>query len=332
MVIPPRPQTRADVRLRILDAVLSRLGPSIGEMTLDQIRGERAQTTVDSPATNLLYGAPAQTVAVTDVAVRHDDWEQPVRVYRPTGATTLPVVVWYHGGGWVLGNVTRARWLCSHVAEQVGAVVFAVGYRLAPEHRFPAAIDDAWDGVRWVADHAADHGGDATRIAVMGSSAGGNLAAVVSQRARDVGGPAITQQTLLYPATDASAWRKPVEPGSMTALSDAPMLTRADMAAYFAHYTGGTVDATDPRLSPLHAASLADLPPALVITASHDPLRDEAWRYADRLRAEGTAVRITDYAGMTHGFTSFPGIVGAARQALAEIVQTQREAFATAST
>lgn len=323
MTAVPSLPSRPDPRLRMLDWVLDRIGTPVANMTLADIQAARAQKVTDNPGSNLLFGTPAQDVAVTDLRIPGDRWEAPVRVYRPPGAANLPVVVFYHGGGWVLGNVTRARWLCSQLASQAGVVVFAVGYRLAPEHRFPVATDDAWAGLAWVVDHADEHGGDAARLAVMGSSAGGNLAAVVTLRARDEAGPPIALQTLIYPATDAT-----VDGRSMATQAEAPMLTRDDMATFYSHYTGGVADAFDPRLSPLHADSLADLPPALVITAAHDPLRDEGRRYADKLRAHGTPVRYTDYTGMTHGFMSYPGLVGGARQALAEIVQVHRTTFA----
>jgi acetyl esterase len=233
-----------------------------------------------------------------------------------------PVVVFFHGGGWVIGNIYQAEWLCSHVARNTGAVVVSAGYRLAPEHPFPTAVDDAYEATSWVARHTAEVGGRADRLAVMGASAGGNLAAVVCQRARDEGGPRIVHQTLLYPATDMRPESRPPDQ-----LVDAPMLPLVDRKAYFDHYTGGDPDVNDPRLSPLLADSLADLPPALIITAEHDPLRDEGRRYAEGLCAAGTPARYTDYAGMVHGFMSYPGLASGARQALAEICQELRAAL-----
>ena len=183
-------------------------------------------------------------------------------------------------------------------------------------------MEDSYAGVCWISAHAGELGGDAARLAVLGASAGGNLAAVACQRSRDEGGPPIVQQTLLYPSVDIAPETSP-----RADLDDAPMLPKADRIAYVNHYTRGQADPSDPRLSPLRAASLADLPPALVITAEHDPLRDEGRRYAERLRAEGTPARYTDYVGMTHGFMSFPGLASGARQALAEICQELAGAF-----
>jgi acetyl esterase len=308
--------SRADLRLRAFDWLLRRLGRPIGEMSLPQIQQLRATRIPHNAVADLVFGAPAADVAVHDRTIARRAGDIPLRVYQHGMPGDRPLVVFFHGGGWVVGNIYQAEWLCSHVASITGAVVVAAGYRLAPEHRFPTAVDDAYDATAWVAQHAAELGGRADRLAVMGGSAGGNLAALVCQRARDEGGPAIVHQTLLYPATDMRPESRPRED-----LADAPMLPLVDRKAYLDHYTGGDPDVNDPWLSPLLADSLADLPPALIITAEHDPLRDEGRRYAERLRAAGTPARYTDYAGMVHGFMSYPGLASGARQALAEICQ-----------
>jgi acetyl esterase/lipase len=313
---------RADLRLRAFDRVLRRVGPAVGTMTPEQLRQVRRREIPDNPLAHLVFGRPARNVEVVERRIDDHDWPIPLRTYRPRGATGLPVVVFFHGGGWVIGNVAQSAWMCGQLAQRVDAVVVSAGYRLAPEHRFPAAVEDSYAGLRWISAHAGELGGDASRLAVMGASAGGNLAAVACQRARDEDGPAIVHQTLLYPSVDIAPEAPP--PAD---LDDAPMLPKADRIAYVNHYTFGQADPTDPRLSPLRAASLADLPPALVITAEHDPLRDEGRRYAERLRAEGTPARYTDYVGMAHGFMSFPGLASAARQALAEICQELTGAF-----
>lgn len=318
----PATTSRADLRLRAFDWLLRRLGRPIGQMTLPQIQQLRATRIPHNALANLVFGAPAPEVAVHDRTIAREQWDIPLRIYQPGMPGDRPIVVFFHGGGWVIGNVYQAEWLCSHVARNTGAVVVSSGYRLAPEHRFPLAIDDAYDATAWVAQHAAELGGCADRLAVMGASAGGNLAAVVCQRARDEGGPAIAHQTLLYPATDMRPESRPRDQ-----LVDAPMLPMVDRKAYFDYYTGGDPDVHDPRLSPLLADSLSDLPPALIITAEHDPLRDEGRRYAERLRAAGTPARYTDYAGMVHGFMSYPGLASGARQALAEISQDLRAAL-----
>jgi acetyl esterase len=325
-VSTPPSTNQADLRLRVLDRVLRRMGPPVGDRTPQQLQQLREWESPDTMLANLVFGRPARQVDVVERHIDDQQWPIPLRIYRPRGATGLPVVVFFHGGGWVIGNVGQSAWLCGQIAERVGAVVVSAGYRLAPEHRFPTAVEDSYAGLRWISTHAAELGGDTTRLAVMGASAGGNLAAVACQRARDEGGPAIVHQTLLYPSVDLTPETPP-----RADLDDAPMLPMADRIAYVNHYTHGTADPADPRLSPLRAASLADLPPALVITAEHDPLREEARRYAQRLRAEGTPARYTDYVGMTHGFLSFPGLAGGARQALAEMCQELADVFRTSS-
>lgn len=315
----PLTTQRADLRLRAFDWVLRRWGASIGQMTVAQIRRLRATRIPHNAVADLVFGAPARDVTMRDHSIARDGGDIPLRVYRPGTPGERPLVVSFHGGGWVIGNVYQDEWLCSRIASNVGAVVVSVGYRLAPEHRFPTAVGDAYDATVWAAAHAADLGARVPRLAVIGASAGGNLAAVVCQRARDEDGPAIAHQTLIYPATDMRPESRP-----SADLDDAPMLPVYDRRAYLDHYTGGVADVTDPRLSPILAETLAGLPPALVITAEHDPLRDDGRRYAERLIADRTPARYTDYAGMVHGFMSYPGLASGARQALAEICQQMR--------
>jgi acetyl esterase len=307
---------RADLRLRAFDAVARRIVPPVEALTPAQLRRERARTLPGNPLARLVFGGLAPGVSVADARIERADWSMPVRTYTPVGVVDPPIVVFLHGGGWVVGNVAQSTWMCSWIARTSQVLVVSTGYRLAPEHRFPTAVDDAYDAVSWIAGHGRELGGDPARLALLGSSAGGNLAAVVCQLARDRHGPQIDLQILLYPAVDVTQ-----ETAPRTYLDDAPMLRIADRIAYLRHYTDGAVDPYDPRISPLRAPSLAELPRALVITAEHDPLRDEARRYADRLRADGTPARYTDYAGMCHGFMSFPGLAAAARQALAEMCQ-----------
>lgn len=233
-----------------------------------------------------------------------------------------PLVLFFHGGGWSQGNVRSYDALCGQMAAAVDALVLSVDYRLAPEHPFPAAVDDCFEVTRWAADQAGELGVDPARIAVAGDSAGGNLAAVVALLARDEGGPALALQALLYPATDAT-----LSSPSIGRNAQAPILTRRDVEDFLELYAG-TADATDPRLSPLLARSHAGVAPALIQTAELDPLRDDGGRYATALREAGVAVRWTDYVGAPHGFASFPGALPAGRQALAELLTALREALA----
>src|SRR5881397_1593802 len=194
--------------------------------------------------------------------------EIPVRVYTPEGCAPFPVLVYFHGGGWVTGSLETHDGLCRHLANAAGAVVASVDYRLAPEHPFPASGEDAYAATRWVAANAAVIGGDAKRIAVGGDSAGGNLAAVVSLMARDRGGPAIALQLLVYPVTNHA-----YDTASYRENADGYLLTRDSMVWFWNHYLRSDRDGADPYASPLRAPNLAGLPPAVVVTAEFDPLR-----------------------------------------------------------
>jgi len=266
-----------------------------------------------------------QIGAVRDVSAEGPLGAIPLRVYRPVGvpdSTRLPVLVFFHGGGWVIGNIESHDVACRQVTAEAGISVISVDYRLAPEHKFPAPVDDAWAATRWIVAHADELGVDGRRLAVGGDSAGGNLAAVVALLARDAGGPKIALQVLTYPVTDLGAETK-----SYADLADGYMLTRDSMRWFRAQYLAKEEDALDWRASPIRAASLAGVAPALVITAGFDPLRDEGEAYACRLREAGVSVDAVCFGGMIHGFvpmgrlidTAFRGvtlIAGALRQAL----------------
>jgi acetyl esterase len=246
----------------------------------------------------------------------------PLRVYRPAGMTDsrrLPALVFFHGGGWVIGDLETHDVACRQITAEAGVSVIAVDYRLAPEHKFPAAVDDAWAATRWIAAHAAELGIDADRLAVGGDSAGGNLAAVVSLLARDAGAPRIRLQILTYPVTDLAS-----ESRSYEELADGYMLTRDGMRWFRAHYLGKEEDAADWRVSPLRAPSLAGLPPALVITAGYDPLRDEGEAYARRLREAGVTVDAVCFGGMIHGFVPMGRLIDTAFRAVALIAGSLR--------
>ncbi len=251
--------------------------------------------------------------------------EIPVRVYTPEGRAPFPVLVYFHGGGWVIGNLETHDGLCRHLANAAHCVVVSVDYRLAPEHPFPASGEDAYAATRWVAGNAAALGGDAKRIAVGGDSAGGNLSAVVSLMARDRGGPPIVFQLLVYPATDL-----PSANMSYRENGEGYFLTAKSMRWFFAHYCGANPDASDPYLCPLRAKNLGGLPPALVVTAEFDPLRDEGEAYAARLREAGVRTKLTRYPGMIHGFFGMGPLLTQARAATREAADALRSAFGTA--
>jgi len=249
----------------------------------------------------------------------------PVRVYRPEAPGPLPLVVYYHGGGWVIGSLNTHDAGCRTLANDASAVVVSVDYRLAPEHRFPAAVDDAFAALRWAVDHAGDLGVDPARVVVAGDSAGGNLAAVVAQMARDEGGPALAFQLLVYPVTDHEFTSRSMEDNAV-----GYFLTRDDMRWFYGHYLRDDADGDDPRVSPLRAADLSGLPPALVVTAEFDPLRDQGLAYAEALRAAGNDVESVTYPGMFHGFFAMDAVIDAAKVAVDDTVGALRRRLAVA--
>jgi acetyl esterase len=228
-----------------------------------------------------------------------------VRIYHPQDKALLPVLVFYHGGGWVLGSLDTHDSVARALAAAANCIVVSVDYRLAPEHRFPAAVDDSVSAVRWVHTHAAEFGADSHRIAVGGDSAGGNLAAVVALALRDTGGPALAGQLLVYPVTRLRGPRE----GSFVTNGEDYFLRTSDMDWFENHYLGDS-DAADPRASPLLARDFGRLPPALVITAEFDPLLDQGEAYALRLSKAGVPCTSTRYAGAIHGFFGMPAAIG----------------------
>ncbi len=267
-------------------------------------------------------GEPEPVHEVTELKIPGPDGELPLRVYRPLAERPLPVLLYFFGGGWVLGAIDTADGVARSLANSSGAVVAVVGYRLAPEHPFPAAIDDCYATVRWVAGHAAEIGVDATRLAVGGDSAGGNLAAAVALRVRDGGDLVLAGQLLVYPNTDQLA-----DDESMRAFDDPFMFNRHSVAWYREHYLADPGDAASPLASPLRAESLAGLPPALVITAEYDPLRDQGEAYARRLAQDGVQVELSRYPGMAHGFFTMIGTVDASRAAITQAASQLRAWF-----
>ena len=246
----------------------------------------------------------------------------PCRLYRPVDSDALPVVVWLHGGGWVIGSVETYDPVARAVALASGAAVVSVDYRLAPEHRFPAAVDDAEAAVLAIASSASELGLDGSRLAVAGDSAGGNLSAVVARRLRDSGGPPLRLQALIYPVTDAS-----MDTPSYTEVAVNGALSGEEMEWYWRHYLGSG-DGAHPDASPLKAPDLSDLPAAWVLVADHDPLRDEALAYADALRAAGVPVELRRFGGMVHGFLRWRRILDASHVAMAELGAALRTALA----
>ena len=274
------------------------------------------------PGAWLIAGRPdRRTEITTSKATLKDGTVLPLRVYRPraASATPRPVVVNFHGGGWVSGDARQSEWWCAGIAAQADAVVVSVEYRLAPERRFPVPAEDCYAATAWIAEHAADLDVDPNRLAVMGDSAGGSLAAVVSLMARDRGGPAIAYQVLIYPGADFTR-----DFPSEIENANAPCLTKRDIDNVQRLYLSNEADAKDPYASPLRGDAHG-LPPALVQTAQHDPLRDHGAAYAEHLRDAGVEVDHENYPDAVHGYISLPGIVPTARQALKDAAAAIRK-------
>ncbi len=250
----------------------------------------------------------------------------PIRIHTPEISSPAPALIYFHGGGWVLGDIESHDGVCRSLANATPCVVISVDYRLAPEAKFPAAVDDAYAATEWVASHAAELGIDPARIAIGGDSAGGNLAAVFCQLARDNKGPRLVHQLLIYPATDMRMSAPSIEENAA-----GPLLTKASMHWFIGHYLASDADKLDPRASPLLASSLRDLPPAFVITAECDPIRDEGEFYARKLSEAGVAAEFKRYPGMPHGFFSFGAVLGGAKEALGDATAHLRNAFAAYS-
>ena len=250
-----------------------------------------------------------------------------LRVYTPRGDAAGPraVIVYYHGGGYVLGDLDGYDRVARQLCADSDAVVVSVDYRLAPEHPFPAGVDDAWSALHWVAEHARELGADPARLGVAGDSAGAVLATVMTLMAREQGGPHIGFQALLYPP---AAGGHDGDYPSRSAHAAGPTLTQRTMDYFGRHYFGATGKATDYRGAPLLAANLAGLPPSLLMLATHDPLRDEGLAYGEALLVAGNAVTLVEYHGLAHGFISMAGGIDAARLAQQQFGQALRAGLA----
>jgi acetyl esterase len=267
-------------------------------------------------------GANEPVHQVRDIRIPGPSGEIPVRMYTPDVQKPAPVLIYFHGGGWVLGDLDSHDHVCRAMANAVPCVVASVDYRLAPETKFPAAVEDSYAALEWIAANAGELGIDSGRIAVGGDSAGGNLAAVICQMARDRKGPKPVYQVLIYPATDM----RMVAP-SMEENSEGPLLTKAAMAWFIDHYLRGEKDKLDPLASPLLAADLTGLPAAFILTAECDPLRDEGEDYGQKLKSAGVPVEVKRYAGMPHGFFSFGAALTTAQESMADTTTRLSKAF-----
>ena len=268
--------------------------------------------------------SPGPEVAkVEDRSIPGPDSDVPVRVYTPQGNGPFPILAWYHGGGWVVGDLESADATARDLCVGGECVVVSVDYRLAPDAKFPGPANDCWAATTWAVENAVSINGDASRLAVGGDSAGGNIAAAMCLMAADLGGPEIALQLLIYPVTDVDFTTVSYDDNA-----EGYGLTKVTMEWYWDHYLESMADASNPYAAPLQAESLAGQPPALVITAEYDPLRDEGEAYAKRLNGAGVATTATRYDGVIHGFFNMNAVVDKSQQAVDEASAALRNAFA----
>jgi acetyl esterase len=309
--MPLDPQAKA-----FLDQAAASGAPPFNMMTVQQAR----------EAIGVLFApkGPREPVkSVEDRVINAGGVKLPVRIYTPEGKGPFPILVFFHGGGWVIGNCETHDTPCRALANGAGCIVVSVDYRLAPEHKFPIPAEDCYAATKWAALNAAGFGGDPKRIAVGGDSAGGNLAAAVAQMATDRGAPTLVFQLLLYPVTDCA-----YTTASYRTNAEGYLLTKDSMQWFWNHYLQNENDGQNPYASPLRGQRLSNLPPALVITAEFDPLRDEGEAYANKMKQAGVSVVHTDYKGMIHGFFSLTEIMDQGKQAVKEACTQLRAAFA----
>jgi acetyl esterase len=307
--VPLDPQVDA-----FLQQVAAEGGPPLTALTPDEARL--------GPYRTLALGGEADPIGpVREHAVAVDGATITVRTYTPPTPGPHPIVVFFHGGGWVICDLDTHDTLCRMLCAGADAVVASVGYRLAPEHRFPTAPHDAFAGLQWVVTHARELGGDPARVALCGDSAGGNLSAVVSQMARDRGGPALAFTALIYPATDMTA-----DDDAMRTNATGYFLETADMEWFMGHYLDETQRA-DPLASPARATSHAGLPPCFITTCEYDPLRDQGERYGALLAAAGVPVEVKRYDGMVHAVAVLGGVIDGGRRMVDDVADRLRLAL-----
>jgi acetyl esterase len=293
-------------------------GPSFEALRFPEFRALREKTMLGRPKRHEPIGS------IENRAVSGSAGAIPVRIYRPAGgAGPHPIVVYFHGGGWALGTLDTHDDVCRTLVNRSGALLVSVAYRRAPEHRFPAPLEDCVAAVRWCALHGGEIGGDAARMAVAGDSAGGNLATAVALCLRDAGGPRLALQALIYPVTDFS-----FDTVSYREYAEGFGLTRGLMRYFWKCYLANPVDGGQAYASPLRATGLSGLPPTVILTAQYDVLRDEGEAYAARLAQAGVPVCCTRYLDMNHGFIQLAALCDSALHGLEEVADALRTAFA----
>jgi acetyl esterase len=309
--MPLNPQEQS-----IIDQARALNLPTFDQLTPEEAREQYLRGRMPVP--------PEPVANVDDRVLEIDGARIPIRIYTPDGVAPYAALVYFHGGGWVIGNIETHDQICRKLANRGGCMVISVEYRVAPEHKFPTAAEDAYGATAWVAAHAADLGIDASRIAVGGDSAGGNLAAAVTLMARDRGGPPLMFQALIYPVTHFN-----FDTPSYTENAEGYFLTQGSMRWFWGHYLASEADGEQPYASPLAAKDLGGLPPALIIAAEFDPLRDEDAAYAQRLREAGVDATYHCYDGTIHGFVQMEALLDAGKAAIEEVGAALKAAFAT---
>lgn len=290
--------------------------------TLDIIKAREVAQKTTIPEVDSVKIIPDAVVNIENRKIPGLLTEIPIRIYTPLGNSPFPILVFFHGGGWVMGSIDAADNICRTLANKAGCIVVSVEYRLAPEHKFPAAIEDAYTATKWVADNAANINGDRNLIAIGGDSAGGNIAAAVTLMARDRGFPNIIYQLLFYPATNYA-----FDTNSYQQYGQNYPLTTELMMCYWNHYLPNPEVGNNPYASPLLATNLSNLPPALIITAEFDPLRDDGELYAHRLKEAGVSVKLIRYDGMIHAFVGLADLLDKGKQALNDAETQLRAVF-----
>lgn len=276
----------------------------------------------DNRESSLLDGKPIKLPKVEDRTIEGKNGTIPIRIYIPENANNVPVITFYHGGGFVIGTLNTHDKACRRLCKMNQAIVVAVDYRLAPEHKFPAAVEDCYDATQWVSENISSYGGNPNQLIVMGDSAGGNLAAVTAIQARDLGTPKIAAQVLIYPTADA----RMLHP-SITRNGKGYILTAELMNWFMDHYKKEESDKLNPLMSPLLTKDLSNLPPALVQTAEFDPLRDEGMDYAEQLKKAGNEVQVTEYKGLIHTYFTMPEFMKRCLSAYEEIELFLKQLF-----
>lgn len=307
MPLDPQVKELLQILQQMVGSPLSSLSPTEARKQAAQLRSKPLRPQAIERIENLTIPGP--------------NGEIPIRIYTPEVSENLPILVFFHGGGWVLGDLEAADPACRVVAASAGCMIVSVDYRLAPEHKFPAPVEDAYAATCWVAKNAENIGGNPHKISVVGDSAGGNLAAAVSLMARDRGQPSLASQILIYPVT---SYGFDTESYQLYKQGDCG-LSYDDMAWFWNHYLNQKSDGQNPYASPLLAPDLTNLPPAFIITAECDVLRDEGEAYAAKLQSAGVPVKLQRYQGMIHGFVGMAPVLDGGKKALQDIVTYIRE-------